>query len=702
LFVLAFQPLIFYRNHLIRLTSYIPFDIQGFHLPLATFMENAARHGVWPFWDPFTYSGVPIHADIQAQLFYPPTWLAIGLDVATGGDRLFYWLELSTALHMTIAGLATYFFLRKFGSSALVAFFGATVFQIGPFFASQAQHFGSICAAAWFPLILLSLFHLAEGFRARWLGVLACSIAMGLLSGFPAAMLVELGMASLFCFALIASRAAKFRLILQFIAGCVLAVGIAAIQLIPTMRLSALSIGSLRHEWLGAARGMPWESLVSFVWPNYYHIFEAWDPTRYTLGYEFTFLYTFCGYIAVFLIALSPIFLRKSRVLAASAALWVVSAIWMLGHQTPAYALVVGFLPQTIQGAAYPETALLGFSMFAAATTSMVLERLRPKLPLAVLVLLVSLNSWNLLRISANKVFNSFPGSYKEATAGWTEAGVKMPNALRDLTATNTPPLRIDLLLKEDFTFREAADTLGIHSASGDNPFLLLNYFDLRRQFLKDDDSGRRLYFRDLDTPWIRALNIGYVIDNKMAPERPLGDSYELLPFNTVRIYKVKDPLPRYYVQSKIWRASSHDEARRRIQDPAFNPLGETVVENLPSGWTPDPDATGSVRVIRYDNNRVELEVRSTGRAILGSSEILYPGWTAAINGQPAELLPVNLAFRGIPVEQGENHIVMEYFPRGLISSLLVTVAALSITGLLLFVPRPVTEASPRKDAERV
>jgi uncharacterized membrane protein YfhO len=125
-------------------------------------------------------------------------------------------------------------------------------------------------------------------------------------------------------------------------------------------------------------------------------------------------------------------------------------------------------------------------------------------------------------------------------------------------------------------------------------------------------------------------------------------------------------------------------------------------VENLPSGWTPDPDATGSVRVIRYDNNRVELEVRSTGRAILGSSEILYPGWTAAINGQPAELLPVNLAFRGIPVEQGENHIVMEYFPRGLISSLLVTVAALSITGLLLFVPRPVTEASPRKDAERV
>src|SRR5215471_20232849 len=114
LLALIFQPLIFYRRHLISLVSHIPFDIVGFHLPLATFMERAARQGIWPFWDPFNYCGVPIHADIQAQLFYPPTWLAIGVDLATGGDRLFYWLEMSTALHMTIGGLGAYFLMRRF------------------------------------------------------------------------------------------------------------------------------------------------------------------------------------------------------------------------------------------------------------------------------------------------------------------------------------------------------------------------------------------------------------------------------------------------------------------------------------------------------------------------------------------------------------------------------------------------------------
>jgi hypothetical protein len=685
LFVLVVQPLIFYRKHLIRQIAHIPFDIQGFHLPLATFLEHALQQGVLPFWNPFTYCGVPIHADITAQVFYPPTWLAIGMDLATGAGRLFYWLHVSTALHMAIAGLGAYFLLRKLACSPLAAFFGATVFQLGPFFASQAEHFGSICAAAWFPWILLSLVHLGEGFRKRWLGVLALCTGMGILSGFPQTVISELGLAAVFCLVLIGSKGAPARLILQFLSGCALGFGIAAIQLIPTLQLSGLSIASLRYEWLRSSGGMPWQALVSFVWPNYYHIFEPWDA-RYTLPYDFTTLYTFCGYITIVLIVLAPVFFRKSRMIAASVGLWILSAIWMLGHNTPIYTVLFRFLPRTVQGASYPETALLGFSLFAAMTASFVLGALRPKLPLPALVLLVAANSWNLCRVSGNKAFNAFPGSYAEATAGWIEHGTQLPAGLCEMTAISTPPVRIDFLWRNDFTFREVTDSLGFHSAGGDNPFLLQRYYDVRRQFLNDGDSSRRLYFRDLDNPWIKALNIGYLIDN-LDRERPAEDSYELLPFEKVRIYKVKDPIPRYYLQSRIWSASTEQEARARIQDRAFDPLQETVVEDLPAGWTPDPTATGSVRIVRYENNRVELAVQSSGRAILASSEILYPGWTVLVNGKPADLLHVNLAFRGLPVDSGESHIVMQYFPEKFFLPLAVTMASLIATGLLLLRP---------------
>ncbi len=43
---LIIQPLIFYRRHLFSLTAHIPFDILGFHLPLAAFIERSVRQGV--------------------------------------------------------------------------------------------------------------------------------------------------------------------------------------------------------------------------------------------------------------------------------------------------------------------------------------------------------------------------------------------------------------------------------------------------------------------------------------------------------------------------------------------------------------------------------------------------------------------------------------------------------------------------------
>jgi hypothetical protein len=38
------------------------------------------------------------------------------------------------------------------------AFLGASVYEMGPFFASQAQHLGAICCAAWLPLMVLAAF----------------------------------------------------------------------------------------------------------------------------------------------------------------------------------------------------------------------------------------------------------------------------------------------------------------------------------------------------------------------------------------------------------------------------------------------------------------------------------------------------------------------------------------------------------------
>src|SRR5262249_33872758 len=133
-----------------------------------------------------------------------------------------------------------------------------------------------------------------------------------------------------------------------------------------------------------------------------------------------------------------------SRLLAISICLFVISAVWMLGENTPVYPQIFKRLPHFLQNALYAEVALLGFSLFAAAAAGLVLSHLEPKWPRIVLVALVALNSWNLIRIGANKLFNAWDGSYEVATARWNDAGMTMPDALRSLTQSQDPPLRID------------------------------------------------------------------------------------------------------------------------------------------------------------------------------------------------------------------------------------------------------------------
>src|SRR5260370_26816070 len=54
---------------------HIPFDLEGFHYPIADYAFQAIHQGRFPQWDPTIYSGLSFTGNIQAGLFYPPTCL---------------------------------------------------------------------------------------------------------------------------------------------------------------------------------------------------------------------------------------------------------------------------------------------------------------------------------------------------------------------------------------------------------------------------------------------------------------------------------------------------------------------------------------------------------------------------------------------------------------------------------------------------
>jgi uncharacterized membrane protein YfhO len=66
-------------------------------------------------------------------------------------------------------------------------------------------------------------------------------------------------------------------------------------------------------------------------------------------------------------------------------------------------------------------------------------------------------------------------------------------------------------------------------------------------------------------------------------------------------------------------------------------------------------------------------------------TDVHYPGWTAAIDGQPATIHRTNFAFRGVCVPGGRHTVTFEYRPASFRYGLTIsTVALLAVIGLAI------------------
>ncbi len=351
------EVLVFYRKVLFSSHWGIPWDFRTFHLSLAGFIATSIRQGEFPLWDPYSYCGMPFYANLQAQVYYPPTILTIVLSNLAGGGHLADFLQWQVVLHVFLAGVFAYWLLRRLEASLAAALLGATVFQLGGFFASQTQHLGDMDAAAWLPLAWLSVISLGRRFSWRWLGALSMALAMALLAGFPAMSFVVMTSSLLLAVVLFATRRASWRVLASTALACVWALVLAAAQLLPAAELTSLSVARLRSEYLGTGGGIPLPSLISLVAPNYFNIF---DFSKFSAPWNITFLYLYCG-ISGLALAIFALLRGKTRYRLPLACMTLLSLLWMLGDQTPIGKALFLRLPGILRSSIYAEPAMAAF-----------------------------------------------------------------------------------------------------------------------------------------------------------------------------------------------------------------------------------------------------------------------------------------------------------------------------------------------------
>lgn len=81
-------------------------------------------------------------------------------------------------------------------------------------------------------------------------------------------------------------------------------------------------------------------------------------------------------------------------------------------------------------------------------------------------------------------------------------------------------------------------------------------------------------------------------------------------------------------------------------------------------GEAVEQDSVSIVTIKAYEPNELTYEVNSGKGGVVVFSEVYYPGWTATVDGQPAELGRVNYILRALNVKPGKHDVVLTFKPK--------------------------------------
>ncbi len=122
-------------------------DIAFYFEPFAHFVQQEARLGILPLWNPYVYSGMSQVAVPSPGLFYPFSWLMFLMPFSAG-------LSIYMIVHQVLFGVGAYLYFRDLGSSRTASVLGAMAVALGAYSFSLVRNFTLPASMAWLPLAL--------------------------------------------------------------------------------------------------------------------------------------------------------------------------------------------------------------------------------------------------------------------------------------------------------------------------------------------------------------------------------------------------------------------------------------------------------------------------------------------------------------------------------------------------------------------
>lgn len=289
-----------------QVTQFVPWWTQALEM---------LKAGELPLWNPNNGMGAPLLANYQSALLYPPVWGIFVLAYIFGNAYLAWGQAVLIMLHLIWAGLGMARLIRHIGWRKQSQLIAGLAFGMSGYLVARSHFLSINFAIAWLPWVLLATRQLVYT-KVPTRGVVKLSIILGfqLLAGHAQSTWYTL-LLTIAWFIYWSWEKGGWYLLLQrgkhFVLGVIGAVGIAAVQLLPTAEYLMQSQRSLAVDFDIAMvySFWPWRLLTLFA-PNLFGSPATGDYWGYGAYWEDAI---YIGVLPLFLAILAIFSRRKSK-----------------------------------------------------------------------------------------------------------------------------------------------------------------------------------------------------------------------------------------------------------------------------------------------------------------------------------------------------------------------------------------------------
>lgn len=680
------------------------FDVLRQLYPWKMFAVAQIKKGEFPLWNPHNFSGSPFFANNQSAVLNPFNVVFFVLNPAVS------W-SIFIMLQPFLASVFTYLYLRKINLSIPASLLGALAFSYSLFMSVFLEYGNFGHTILWFPFILYFIEKIIK--KKDWSGILGLTIGIGLMF-FAGHLQLAVGT---FLFSLIyilvrLMLTKNKRLGLTFVACIVLGIGIASVQLFPTMELINNS-ARVSHDLETISQNflVQINQLIVFFTPDFYG-----NPSvkNYLLSDSYP---TNALYIGILPLLFVMFALPKVRTNVFILFFAIASAVLLVMFTNNPLSVLFYKLNLPFVSGSSPSNLIFLLSFSLSVLSAFGLDEFKKISNTKALKLFVIYASLFAILYVLNAMFGiKFYNKQILLTLALVFVSVGIifvylktrrqvllfsfvlltvfdlfyffqkfnpfvPQQFLYPQTAIEEMFRPDDKIARSIGFNQAniepnfQTHLSFYSPEGYDPLYPRWYGELlysvrNGKLLEGFDMTTRsdakvVAFPDKKTMLIlNTLGVKYVFDRfetGFSDREFFPENFSLLTDkNGWKIYENRQVLPRVYLTGSYFVYGTKEEFSKKFFDVDRD--ARTIFLEQKPGFESNR-VGGEAKIAEYSPDRIKITTESKENTLLSISDTYYPGWEATVDKKQSKIMRANHAFRAVEVPKGQHVVEFKYNP---------------------------------------